>query len=413
MTGVPQKPFDSYKWRWLSVQPSEGLLQVPVFLGVLRALNHFEGQPFRSSQLKDALGVVQEETNSSVTLARDPVRNLFRNSGQYWRGTGLLTQDEGAIHLTPFGQQVAKGQVTQVEFAAVMIQQTVLPNPWTYKQQEIAKWRAANLEIKPLKLILEVIEELGQRHGGAHSAFLNNNELVKIVIPLAGIKASPSEIARNVALFRDDRLDVSNWPNCAPMDNDPRLAREFLLFLANFGILRLDKNGHRDEQRFCLDELFDMKMAIAPTKDSIFSDPRSAIKAVEEIRHSSLPSFIERQRTTTTTLVRKGQPRFRSKIFKAYSRQCYLTGDTIAEILEAAHIIPVQHGGTDEQDNGFCLRVDVHRLYDSGNLRISPSGSLIFSDAMLGSKNYAVLPKKIKIPSFVNPANLKWREDYY
>ncbi|MDR3450370.1 MAG: HNH endonuclease [Alphaproteobacteria bacterium] len=413
MIGTPQKPFDTYKWRWLSVQPSEGLLQVPVFLGVLRALNLFEGNAFSSPELKNALAVVQEETQSSVTLARDEARNLFRNSGQYWRGTGLLAPDEGRIHLTPFGQQVAKGQVTKGEFVAVMIQQTVLPNPWTYKQQEIAKWRAANLEIRPFKLILEIIEELGRQHGGASSAFLNNRELVKVVIPLAGIKATAAEIARHVFLYRNDRLDVSGWPNCAPMDNDKRLAQEFLLFLSNFGILRFEKTGLKDDWKFYLDELFDVDAVTAPIDHSIFGNTSSAVRAVEEIRHSPLPSIVERQRTASTVLVRSGQSKFRNKIFKAYSQKCCLTGDIISDVLEAAHIVPVKHGGADDPNNGFCLRVDIHRLYDSGNLRISPSGVIYYSDAMLASRNYAPLPKRIAIPSFVNPANLKWREDYY
>ena len=409
---IPRKPFDTYKWRWLSVQPSEGLLNVPVFLGVLRTLKHFEGDTFRSVGLKSALEIVDQETKSTVTLGRNPERNLFRNSGQYWRGTGLLAQDKGVIHLTPFGQKVADGQITQGEFAAIMVQQTVLPNPWTYSPEELAKWKDANLEIRPLQLILQIIEELGKKYQGGGAASLNNNELIKIVIPLAGIKLSPSDIARHVHLYRQNKLDIAGWPDCAPMDNDARLAREFLLFLSNFGILRLDKNGSRDEQRFYLEELFDVQDVTLATNNSIFGDTKSANRAIEEIIHSSLPSIIERQRTASMVLVRTGQSKFRNKIFRAYEGKCFLTGDVIERVLEAAHIVPFKDGGADEPNNGFCFRVDIHRLYDSGNLRIKPSGDLVFSDAMSASRWYGVLPRKVDIPAFVNPANLKWREDY-
>lgn len=123
---IPQKPFPSYKWRWLSVQPTESLLKPEIFLGVLRALEKCEGIAPSDQKVFDELLVVETETNSPVTLARDLERNLLRNSGQYWKGTGLLAPATGRIELTDLGHQVARGGVTQGEFAAIMVQQTVL-----------------------------------------------------------------------------------------------------------------------------------------------------------------------------------------------------------------------------------------------------------------------------------------------
>lgn len=409
---TPVKPFNSYKWRWLSVQPSESLLQAPIFLGVLRALSHHEGDAFSSSSLRDELVNVQSATRSPVTLARDPNRNLFRNSGQYWRGTGLITPESGVVRLTNLGRLVAAGRVTQGEFAALMVQQTVLPNPATYAANEVAKWRSNGLEIRPLKLILEIIEDLGKKFG-APAASLNNDELIRIVIPMSGIKSSVSMTSDQVMRYRRGQLDISNWPDCAPEANDKRLAREFLLFLSNFGMLRLDSSqGLRDEQRFYLDELFDVDAATLPTDASIFAGEASAEKAVEQVRHSPLPSIIERQRTITSVLARTGQSKFRSRIMKAYNGRCFLTGEVISEVLEAAHIVPVTNNGADLEDNGFCMRVDIHRLYDSGNLRIRPDGSLMLSDAVAASSNYKELPKTVIFPPFVNPANVKWRDSY-
>lgn len=148
----PVKPFDTYKWRWLSVLPTEGLLKAPVFLGVLRALQQFEGEPFSSEDLRDELQVVQDETKTTVTLARPELdRNLFRNSGQYWKGTGLLEPITGEIQLTNLGHNVANGEITHDEFAALMIRNTVLPNPITYQQDEVQKWKNAGLRIKPFE----------------------------------------------------------------------------------------------------------------------------------------------------------------------------------------------------------------------------------------------------------------------
>jgi hypothetical protein len=410
---IPVKPFDTYKWRWLSVAPTESLLEPPVLLGVLRVLSRHEGDSPSTPEITDELKTVQTETNTPVNLARTAQRNIIRNSGQYWKGTGLLTPERGEIHLTSLGRHIAQGRITQSEFAAIMVQQAVLPNPWTYTSGEIAKWRASNLEIHPLALILSIIEELKLNHGGSGNAYLSPRELIRIVIPLAGIKATVAEISNFVAQFRQGKLDISLWPNCAPESNDTRLAREFLLFLANFGLCRKVEKGSRLDDRYYADEVYDAINIESITKESIFSGDIQADNVLNAVRSSSLPSIIERQRTTTTVLSRAGQPRFRKQILKISNEQCLVTGEKIVNILEAAHIIPVNCGGTDDSDNGICLRVDIHRLFDSGNIRLRPSGDLQFSDVVKLSKNYLTLPTRINLPTFVKKANIEWRDKYW
>lgn len=409
---IPIKPFPTYKWRWLSVQPSENLLRAPIFLGVLRALSHHLGEPFSSESLFHELTKVEQETQSPVRLARDPERNLFRNSGQYWRGTGLLVPEPGVIRLSALGQRVATGRITPAEFASLMVQQTVLPNPGTYALGDMNLWQNAGLQIRPLKLILEVIESLGRQFGGVEAASLNNEELVRVVIPLAGNVVAPQAIAQYVMRYRRGHLNVIGWPNCAPDANDWRLAREFLLFLANFGILRPDLTPGRDTQRFFLPELFDVDASTAPIEASIFEGDEDADEAISAIRHSDLPSIVERQRVVTQTLSRTGQAAFRARVMGAYGGRCIVTGEGISNILEAAHIIPVSQHGADLASNAFCMRVDIHRLYDSGNLRILSDGTLRKSELMSESENYNFLPVAIEVPKFVSPANIVWRTNY-
>jgi len=410
MIPVPIKPFPTYKWRWLSVAPTESLLVAPVFLGVLRVLARHEDEAPSDPAITRELAIVKSETGTPVNLVRTPERNLIRNSGQYWKGTGLLLSDRGDIRLTALGRKVARGDVTQGEFAAIMVQQTVLPNPWTYSPQDLARWHGAGLEIRPLALILGVLEVLGRRHGGARAAYITPRELIRICIPLAGSKAQASLIAEAIAAHRAGTLDVSDWPDCAPASNDHRLAKEFLLFLANFGLCRHIRKDDSMEDIYCLDELYDVEAVASRTAASMFAGQTDAI--VEAIRHSPLPSIIERQRIFSTVLARPAQSRFRERVFKAYSSRCFLTGDSLGEVLEAAHIIPVTYGGADKPENGICLRVDVHRLFDSNNIRIKATGELQFSDALRASKNYSLLPDKVMIPQFVNPANIHWREMY-
>ncbi|MBX5165699.1 MULTISPECIES: HNH endonuclease [unclassified Rhizobium] len=408
----PIKPFDTYKWRWLSVAPSEGLLEAPVFLGVLRALAKHENEAPSSEQVAKDLARVQADTKTDIDLGRTADRNLIRNSGQYWKGTGLLKPTRGIIQLTDLGKQVSSGKITQGEFAALMVQQTVLPNPQTYSDAEIARWKATGLEIRPLQLILEVINSIGQS-AGIKDAFLTPNELIKVVIPLAGAKETIANMVTYVLRYRRvGPVVVTGWPDCTPAANDHRLAREFMLFLANFDILRRDHAIDGYDQRFHLDELFETNAVSVPATTSIFTGPINAQKALEEVQHSDLPSIIERQKATAQVVVRKGQAKFRATVLDAYGGKCLVTGEELSQVLEAAHIVPVTNGGADSSDNSFCLRVDIHRLYDGQHIRILSNGDLALTDRVLQSCNYKTLPKAIALPAFVNPANVRWRNDY-
>ena len=44
-----------------------------------------------------------------------------------------------------------------------------------------------------------------------------------------------------------------------------------------------------------------------------------------------------------------------------------MSGETMAEILDAAHIVPVKEVGEDRIENAIMLRTDVRRLYDHGS----------------------------------------------
>ncbi len=156
----PTKPFPTYKWRWLHTQPTESRLKLPVYKGVLRAALNSQGLAKSSVELFNELSKVETDprrrnsTNDQggqVELARDTARNILRNSGQYWTGTGVLVNVRGKVELTSLGQKFAGGALTNDEFAALMVRNTVLPNPQTYSDAEIAKWRDAGLRIKPFE----------------------------------------------------------------------------------------------------------------------------------------------------------------------------------------------------------------------------------------------------------------------
>src|SRR5438445_13058875 len=121
MPRPPRLPFPEFKWKWASFAPTEGLNDPAVFLGVLRALRRHEGDAPNDIAVQRALRKVERETHSRVRLARDPTRNLLRNSGQYWKTKGLLEPTSGRIELTDFGRNVAQGLITRAEFAAKVV----------------------------------------------------------------------------------------------------------------------------------------------------------------------------------------------------------------------------------------------------------------------------------------------------
>ena len=82
------------------------------------------------------------------------------------------------------------------------------------------------------------------------------------------------------------------------------------------------------------------------------------------------------------------------------------------EVLEAAHIKPVQYKGSDHASNGICLRADIHQLFDMGHLRIKSDGEIQMSGAMMKSVNYKVLPSKVELPMQTDRKSLAWRWDY-
>lgn len=409
---IPKKPFANYKWRWLSVAPTEGLLDPPVLLGVLRVLSRNEGKPPSDESISEELSVVQTETKTSVNLGRNGTRNLIRNSGQYWKGLGLMKRSSGLIELTRLGREVASGELTRSEFASVMVQQTVLPNPWTYAAEDIAQWEQAGLEIHPLSLILEIVQHLGSSNSFKTVPFITTNELIKVVIPLAGEQRSLETITSCIIKYRKDKGTVKDWPDCCPQANDQRLAREFLLFLSNFGILRRENFGSRGDEHYILDYPLELDFLTYTESPSIFGEYSDGSSFIFDGPNIGNPILGARRKILTSVYERKNQEKFRDDIIDAYGCRCLLTGESIPTVLEAAHIIPVQHNGTDVTANGICLRVDVHRLFDAGEIRICSDGELRFSSAVSASPNYSRIGSHIQLPNFVNPENISWRYRY-
>ena len=409
---VPQLPFDGFKWKWASLQCTEGINDPVVLLGVLSRMRKLErrgeGLTYSSDAFANELNALAADIDGrgiGVDLARRTgERNLIRNSGQYWRALGLIPSDsKGRIVLTPFGRQVADGEISQPEFAAITVSTFMLPNPFVQGADECENWRKCGLVLYPLALILQIVRAL---RGGWRERYLTKDELVRVVIPLSATKGiSPPDYAQFIQAYRQYNLRVADWPNCAPSANDARIAREFLLFLSHYGYLRRETVS--GEERFVYNDLIDEEVTnlLARREDATFPDE------IGRLKHLQVGTEVERKRILRSQRSRPNQQKFRREVLGDEPR-CVISNVTMPEVLIAAHIIPYSYKGADDKTNGFCMRSDIHILYDANELRILPTGKVELSQRARLSYG-ATIPPSIVIPPCVSLENLRWRCDNY
>jgi len=407
---IPRKPFPDFKWKWASLQCTEGINDPVVLLGVLFRMRKLEADGFKysSEAFAKELHELSHDIKDSVGVnlsKRTGERNLIRNSGQYWRAVGLLTDSDhsGKIRLTDFGRRVADHDISQAEFAAITVQTFRLPNPQIQRMDECKRWIKHGLKLYPLRLLLAILSGLQEREQG----YITTEELIRIIIPLSGSKAILDDYLNFILWFRTGQLDVTSWENYAPMDNDMRIAREYLLFLSHYGYVIPVEGTTR------LSEQYTYNATLSSEINAILSEsPKdtSLQNVTVQIRTSGVASEIERKRIEAQR-TRPNQARFRKEVLQAYKR-CIITNVRMPEVLEAAHIKPFKYNGEDTVANGLAMRMDIHLLFDAGHLRISDTGEVQLSTR--ARMDYgATIPPTIVLPSYTNRDFLRWRWDNY
>ncbi|MEQ1832095.1 MAG: HNH endonuclease [Candidatus Eisenbacteria bacterium] len=99
-----------------------------------------------------------------------------------------------------------------------------------------------------------------------------------------------------------------------------------------------------------------------------------------------------------------GQGTFRLAVTSAYSRSCTVTGEHSLPAREAAHIRPYGDGGEHEVSNGLLLGSDIHRLFDTGYLGVTPDYKFVVScylrgDYSNGRSYYPLHGRPIELPA--------------
>jgi len=102
---------------------------------------------------------------------------------------------------------------------------------------------------------------------------------------------------------------------------------------------------------------------------------------VEDSRRSVLASIVRR----------RGQRKFREALLNAYGGACAITGCTLVEILEAAHIYGYKGEHTNVCANGLLLRADIHTLFDLKLIAICSETMKVCISPGLAGTEYADL----------------------
>ena len=97
------------------------------------------------------------------------------------------------------------------------------------------------------------------------------------------------------------------------------------------------------------------------------------LKRMEKVLGKATPGTEDERAIAFVAQVRReGQQRFRRLVEEAYGGACAISGVSVPQALQAAHIDPYRGKKSQIVTNGILLRSDIHLLYDANLLAITP-----------------------------------------
>lgn len=127
-----------------------------------------------------------------------------------------------------------------------------------------------------------------------------------------------------------------------------------------------------------------------------------------------LGTLDERRKALRSIAVRRGQRKFRDALLKRYGEQCLISGCTVLDIVEAAHIAPYRRDHDNHPENGLLLRSDLHTLFDLDLLGIEPESLTVVLAPELTTAGYgSIQGTKLAISGKLRPSadalKMRWR----
>jgi putative restriction endonuclease len=106
----------------------------------------------------------------------------------------------------------------------------------------------------------------------------------------------------------------------------------------------------------------------------------------------------------TQAKTRPNQWRFRFDVMKRYGPNCAVCPICDSNLLEAAHLCPVEDGGSDDPRNGLVFCLNHHRAFDRGLLRINPHDLSVSAPEALATTRSSIR----YLPQLPHPEALMW-----
>jgi putative restriction endonuclease len=115
---------------------------------------------------------------------------------------------------------------------------------------------------------------------------------------------------------------------------------------------------------------------------------------LHEQKSFDLLTPIRRTETKSSRIAR--DQAFRKRVLDLYNSKCAFSERCIvteqgAIGLDAAHIVPLEHGGSNDSRNGIALSKDLHWAFDRGLISITDTRSIVVSDAVTNDPSNAYL----------------------
>ncbi len=139
----------------------------------------------------------------------------------------------------------------------------------------------------------------------------------------------------------------------------------------------------------------------------VWAECLARVRPDRELHVAESESGIELPRYGSPVLIRPrlSQGAFRVSVTETYKRACAVTHEHSLPALEAAHIRPFAKEGPHEVRMDYCLRADLHRLFEQGYLTVIPDFRLEVSDRLRddyqnGRSYYPLRGTRIPVPAF-------------
>ncbi len=116
---------------------------------------------------------------------------------------------------------------------------------------------------------------------------------------------------------------------------------------------------------------------------------RALVTPAAEASDFAPPQEDGRERELRNVVVRPGQGLFREALRMHYGSRCCVSGCSVLDALEAAHVTNYRGDSSDHVGNGLLLRADLHTLYDRYLFSIDPrSLEVVMSDQIRVEPTY-------------------------